>query len=263
MSDNSSIGLWQQKFPDLVNNYFHWSFSISDDKWFRHFSHIAPPGNVLIISGLQQVQFGSYNPGRIHSRRSCEKMVTLVALRPSCHTHTNMMHSGEPGGTTDVRWNRCRAMIGVLCIRYVTKEKGEGKAWYEVQLHMAICYEWKALRWKEHILPHLKEVVTGSLLQHRPATGPQHHLPPSLTSCSATGQKLLQVKHENKGGRAEKKLGVCWSENSRGHELPAVVFNAALHGAKSDKRFISDLITSTRCMCKHWPYSVYHNKTYF
>ena len=94
----------------------------------------------------------------------------------------------------------------------------------------------------------------------KPLTAPSNHWaptpsppphPPSLTSCSATGQKLLQVKHESKGGRAEKKLGVCWSENSRGHELPAVVFNAALHGAKSAKRFISDLITSTRFGTDH------------
>lgn len=52
--------------------------------------------------------------------------------------------------------------------------------------------------------------------------------PPRWRAPSATGQKLLQVKHESRGGGAEKKLGVCWRENSRGHELPAVVFNAAL-----------------------------------
>lgn len=52
--------------------------------------------------------------------------------------------------------------------------------------------------------------------------------PHSLMSFSATGQKLLQVKHESSGGGAKKKLGVCWRENSRGHELPAVVFRAQL-----------------------------------
>lgn len=90
------------------------------------------------------------------------------------------------------------------------------------------CYDWQA-----------SDVMTGrrtseggegstrkpppAILQHSPAIAP-----PSLTSSSATGQKLLQVKHESRGGGAEKKLGVCWRENSRGHELPAVVFKAAL-----------------------------------
>lgn len=78
----------------------------------------------------------------------------------------------------------------------------------------------------------------SSLLQPS-YSGPQHHhhhhhlqflapTPHSLMSSSATGQKLLQVKHESRGGGAEKKLGVCWRENSRGHELPAVVFKAEL-----------------------------------
>lgn len=79
-----------------------------------------------------------------------------------------------------------------------------------------------------------------AIFQHSPATGPQ----PTPT---ATGQKLLQVKHESRGGGAEKKLGVCWRENSRGHELPAVVFRAALMelapGVKSAKRSILDRIT--------------------
>lgn len=77
-----------------------------------------------------------------------------------------------------------------------------------------------------------------AILQPRPASGPlhyhHHHLHcqtptlRSLMSSSATGQKLLLVKHESRGGGAEKKLGVCWRENSRGHELPAVVFKAEL-----------------------------------
>lgn len=52
--------------------------------------------------------------------------------------------------------------------------------------------------------------------------------PPAQSGHWAPTQKLLQVKHESRGGGAEKKLRVCWRENSGGHELPAVVFSATL-----------------------------------
>lgn len=41
-------------------------------------------------------------------------MVSLVALRRSCHTHihTNMMHTREPVETRYGEWKRSEAMIG-------------------------------------------------------------------------------------------------------------------------------------------------------
>lgn len=88
--------------------------------------------------------------------------------------------------------------------------------------------------------PGIPKNPTLAVFQHSPASGPQKHpFTPTMLGSSATGQKLLQVKHESRGGGAEKKLGVCWRENSRGHELPAVMFSAALMeptpGAKSAK----------------------------
>lgn len=132
------------------------------------------------------------------------------------------------------------------CVRGVTEEGGVGRC--QRGRGNSVWVYWQMLRLTNLKMKRVRSSSVGctceggqsSLLQPSYSTG--QPVGPNTTTASNSSPQLPThwwallpldkscCKSSMKAGEggAAKKLGVCWRENSRGHELPAVVFKAEI-----------------------------------